>query len=422
MGESDGGVLVRIDADTASYIAKLSRMAEGHEKVTKHAEGWGDAVEHVISGFTKALVPLMLIESTVEVIKDGIEAWNKQIERAGQTADVLVSKLRRTTAQTGENREVVASQLLNEQSTLSVAQRQAAYAAYRQAAPGSATSVSAGEVVRRAGQAEIAGYDPEQVSRLAGNLHGVFSGKSFDAAALLLNKTGDNADSAAEMIRRLSNKAGPETAQQLAPYLIASAQAGDKRFSILNGLVGGYNPAFGSISDYISNSKFRVSADQRNAYEGMMRRVPGAQGDIANLDGYIERRAQGALGDESVSTSMETKYFNSAAEVAEYEKEGARAERRERKAARQRLNAVSDPIDASAIPNIHEAIQRLTGQFKNYDFAEEAVRGAAGFKNSPEEMAEARRLIEERNEEHLKEIRRATTERRMREDVHGESK
>ncbi len=168
--------------------------------------------------------------------------------------------------------------------------------------------------------------------------------------------------------------------------------------------MGSYNPAFGSLGDYVKNGRFRVGADQRGSYDAIMRNMPQAEGDIANVHGFVERRAQGALEDESVRSSEETKYFNSQADVEEYQKEGARAERRELKTARRRLNSVEDPTDAAIMPNIHEGIQRVTGRFRGTDEAERAVDSIAGKKS----------------EEHLEAIRNATTDRRLRNDVHGE--
>ncbi len=404
----EGGVTLRIDANTAAYIAKLSELADSHEKVTKHLDGWGSAAEHAVGKLAAFIGPLALIGTAVKAVEVGFEAWKSHLESAGKTTQTLVDNLRRTTAQTGENRQAVEDQLTGIVTPQSVADRVAGFNAFRQNAPSSSTRIAPGEIARKLGQAEIAGYDPTQLAGIAGNVEGARSGSgSFDLAALLLSRIGSNADQASGLIRRLGEKAGPGGAQAALPYLLASSEAGDRRFSFLSDAENAYTPAQGDFATYMQRRLRTAKPDQRGLAASIQGRLAGAQRDIAGLPGFLEGRAQEALGDDSVRESEQNKVLRSQAEIEKYRRNKETEEGYARRDALRDLSSADDSVDAALGPNIHEAVQRATGKYRGEDYAAGKLGELAG---SGGGTVRTNALIEEQNA--------IMRERRLRTDAH----
>ncbi len=393
----EGGVTLRIDANTAAYIAKISQLADSHEKVTKHVDEWGHAADHVIGRLAAMAAPLALIEGVVSNVEKGFEAWAKHLESAGKTTETLVDKLRRTTVNTGENRQAVEDQLLSVKSGMSVEQRVSGFDAFRKNAPGSATRVAPSEVARSLAKGQIAGYDTDQLAGIAGNVEGAAGGKSFDLAALLMARTGSNADQASGLIRRLTEKAGPQGAQAALPYLLASAQAGDRRFSMISEAENSYNPAFGDFGAYLQMKLKNAGPDKRGLAESIQRGLPGAQKDIANLGGYLDTKSSAALEDESVRTDMRIKYFKAQAEVENFQKRKETQEYYEERDAKHQLNAVEDPADAAIMPNIHDAGQYVTGNWRGEKEGNQALDSLSGEKSATKHLETISDHLEEQN-------------------------
>jgi hypothetical protein len=334
MGDADGGVTLKIDADTAAYITKIAKLADHHEKVTKHTEEWGEAFGHVLDHAAAMLTPLAAIEAASEGIRDVIEEWEKKLEKASQTSSTLVDKLRQTTAATGESREAVSEQLIGTRSPLSVAERQSAFSAFRDAAPGSARTIGAAAVVGGASKAQIAGFDPTQFSGVAGNLYDFAGSQSFDVAQLLYSRLGaSQAGSAAERLRFFGEKVGPDQAKSLLPYLIASFQAGDRKLSFLNSAVGDYRPGMGPLDAYLGNSRARFQ--NPTLYGQIASHLPGAQRDVSSVGGLLDRSAAAALEDPEVARRERIRLINADTEVGNF---GRRADYAEGKEEERALN------------------------------------------------------------------------------------
>lgn len=402
MADGEGGVTLKIDANTAAYIAKLSHLADSHEKVGKHVDDWGSAIDHALGRLKEMIGPLALIEGAVEAAEGGFEKWEKNIESAGKSAKELVGTLRQTTLITGENRQAVEEALLKVTSPQSIEQRMAGYSAFRQNAPGSAARIGAQEIGQQLASAATAGYDATQLAGIAGNVEGARGGAgSFDLAALLMARTGSNAGQASEMIRRISEKAGPGGAQALLPYLLASAQAGDKRFSFVNEALSGYNPAFGDVGSYLQGRLAVAPAGQRTAISS---RLAGAQADIAGLDGFIGRQAATQLLDPRVAQNVQTQTSAAAAQITTYQKNAEAAEdaeAREANLAQIEATGGAEAFVAGAVHPVSKVFNRAFGGSRGVDpDADHRRRHFRDFFKSNSELEEENRtarLLEEQN-------------------------
>ncbi len=322
---NEGGTTLRIDAETAAYIAKLSALAESHEKVTKHVDGWGKASEHVLSKITAMAGPLVLVEELTRKAGEAFAEWNEDIKKAGESTDLLVNKLRMATVKTGENRQQVAAEITAAKGPMSYEQAVGFYSQFRGSAPDSAKNITAGRVAGAGAQAMTAGYDLNEFATISGNLYGSAGGKSFDVAAMLEGQLGGGAQDASELIKRTSaqlGSMGPGAMNELMPFLIASAKAKDRKFSFVRGATENLRPGQ-NVTQALTAARYRGGP----LAESIFQNLPAAQQAFAGSGGALASAATNATaGDEEVTKSLETSTTKSQAETANRESLGGRAE------------------------------------------------------------------------------------------------
>lgn len=336
MADSDNGVTLKIDADAAGYIAQCVRMRQEHEKLHKHTEDWGAAIGHAARGMAEFLGPAGAVALAIEKGAEGLEQWREQLERASQTASVVVDKLRIAAHIAKEKREVVEGPILDAHIPVSIPDRVEAYSRFRSASPESARRVSAEGLMARIGQAAAVGYDPTIFAQVSGELEGAYGGRAFDVAASLYQNLGaEEAPVAADHIRRIARKAGPEAAKQLLSLFIASGRAGDVKGTVLNGLVDSYDPNMGSIVDQLARKRF---TDRANS--GLIGRILDEEKkvNINNIDGLLSRSADAATEDDKGWNAALNKKIDAEADATGYERFGAAAESKER---REKLNKLA---------------------------------------------------------------------------------
>ncbi len=238
-------IVLKIDADTARYIAKIAQMAEATKGVAKPVKEANELWEAGVEIVGRKIMKLTAVGAAVELVKIGAEAvteqydhWIERLNEAKKTMESIAQAgkgpLGGSAAGPGADRGA----LLGMNSQLSIEQRFGAYNAFRQAAPGS-TSAQRIEAVRAASDADAAGLGANEFASGIGKLRGL--GESAkDVTALALGKGGAQSSAIIDLLAQITAKSGAEQAKNALPLALSAAQQ--------NGGVGLLSQAYSAFS------------------------------------------------------------------------------------------------------------------------------------------------------------------------------
>lgn len=299
----DGGITLKIDADTAAYLTKMieagaatkKHLHDPMEEASKKFEKLGEGVKDLASeAITKLGGAVSVLGAASLIVDKTFEAWRENIKKAGEGLRDMA-----TMAQTligagrgGQSKEIIEAVDKNAPN-LSAAQKNAFTASYLSGNPGASVE-AIGEQAGNAQKAVSIGRDAGAYSRLAGSLDRSKVPDSGNLANYIMQFSPGNEDQVGGMIA-LNPGEATNIAQTSATLSRAPGKVGTTYLRKVNeGLALGMG--WSQASAYARQSpEGRVAgnflADPRNAAPSL---------SAASLD----NEAAQAAADPNISTNM----------------------------------------------------------------------------------------------------------------------
>lgn len=376
MGD-DGGVTLRIDADTARYIAGIAKAAQANKALhdstkesaahMKEITGLAGEFASKVAGWTG---PITAASGAFFFLDKATEAWSKKLEHAkdamSEIADLSSSIIG---SGRGQQLEAIRSAIDAGAPGLSGAQKDAFYKSYNAAHP----KASVSDIQSAAGSANtigLLGRDVGSFASLQGSLQRSGVANSGDLANYLQTYAGDSADKAAAMIAK-----NPGQASQIAELFATGARGGRGPVSLLDRASADY-VARGSHGDFSTSLNRRVAgpagADDLAFLQDPKNKAPGFRA------GGLDEAMRMAREDKEVRIRIQTAESREAAQDADYNRAGSTVRKRAITAQTDTLLESKEDAFQSAMMYLPRALinafQSEESAQKSYDFVKEHAK------------------------------------------------
>ncbi len=389
-------IVLKIDADTARYIAKLSQMAETTKGITKPVKEANQLWEAGVEILGRKIMKLTAIGAAVEVVRAGAEGvteiydhWIERLAEAQKAMERIAQAGKGPLGGTPQGPGAARGALMGLDSQLSNDQRFAAYAAYRQAHPG-ATQAQGVSAVEAASEADRGGLNASEFAGALGKLRGL-GGDAKDTAALALGRGGAQGGAIVDLLAEITSKSGADQARAALPLALSAAST----VGGLDVLKQGYG-AFssqgrqGSFAETFQNNG--LSLVPGLSTRQTLQTINAGVGQNQYTRGYLGAIAGGGEGDPLNALDIANRKYAVDEENYNVRANGAAGLRRRATEEFQKTydaNAVMNPLFSK---NLNELLQR--GHY--YDNAgNHEINAAAQHANEQREIADK---LEEQNE------------------------
>lgn len=337
-------VVLRIDADTAKYIASLAKAAQQHKDVLQPVvketkESYKEIADTLTGGIFNTMMKLATPAGAVLAIATEtstiFSAWLEKLERAGQIAKTLSTGLGQAAGSAGQLNVVgdLRKSVLANAGVMNMDTAVGAYREYIGANPG-ANVAQVGKAINASSVASIAQLNPGMYARAYGGLEQAGIANPADAAAFLIQQSGNQGEQAIELARTLGNKLGPGNSANV-PQLVAGAArigGGGKGggLKVLQTLLGAYEQR-GGQGDFLqfvqTAGRGTVDGADLATLQALQRNLPALMGQ--QIGGTLEASAAAAQADPHIMAAESTEAIKAARERKLYNKMGWSAELKE---------------------------------------------------------------------------------------------
>ncbi len=221
-------IVLKIDADTARYIAKIAQMAEATKGVAKPVKEANELWEAGVEIVGRKIMKLTAVGAAVEVIRAGAEGvteiydhWIERLNEAHKAMERITQAGKGAVGGTAQGPGAARGALMNLDSQLSNEQRFSAFAAYRQAHPG-ATTEQGVAAVQAASEADKGGLNATEFAGSLGKLRGL-GDNAKDIAALALGRGGAQGSGIVDLLSEITAKSGAAQAKAALPLALSAA-------------------------------------------------------------------------------------------------------------------------------------------------------------------------------------------------------
>ncbi len=323
MGE-DGGVTLKLDADTARYIAGIAKAAEANKQLIDQKKKLGVNMKELTDQageFARHVVgwsgPLTAAAAGIYVLDKATEQWSKKLQSAkdamNEIADLSGSII---AGGRGHQVDAIRSAIDAGAPGLNGGQKNAFFKGYNAANP----TASMDDIRSAAGAANtvgLLGRDVGSFAGLQGSLQRSGVANSGDLANYLQTYAGDGADKAASLIAK-----NPGQATQIA-QLFATAQRGGKGTSGLLDRASADFAARGGTGNFSDSLNGRVAG--AGGADDLAYLLNPANAAPAFKTGGLDAAMQQAMADPDLATRIKAKIIREQGQDAAYAGAGSRA-------------------------------------------------------------------------------------------------
>ncbi len=327
MAEDGGGVTLKIDADTARYIANIAKAAEHTKKLGDHVKETHGPLEEMTEFAQEAGSkmlgwggPITLATAGISVLEKGMELFHERVVSAGEALNKIRDLNQAIIGaglgnQTSEVREAIEGNA----PSMSLQQKTQFFSAYIRSNAGASVE-DIGGAAAQAEKASYLGRDQGQFGGLLGDLNRVGVKNSGDVADYLLKRAPDLADRASAAIAK-----APDQADDIAQLAATAGRGGKHEKQFFEKVISAFleHGGQGKVGDYMNaRTAGRAGLGELAFFQNPRNQAPAIEA------GEFDRDAELALGNTEVGQDILARRAHEAAEGENYASTGGKARRK----------------------------------------------------------------------------------------------